>query len=203
MADESTQENLHWQYKKDRHTAYASRRSSLDDLAFKTSERYDQWVLALSGGGLAISIAFLEKIAPHPAPNTAFLLGLSWLTYILALLVGFAAIHYSREAIYDQIQIGDEKYSEFSRTSTPTKPEGDVSPERENKFRPLLSCLNKLSLSFLCIGTFLLCCFAFANLPSAKATSETSVFPQQIDVNVNILQTKTNGLGNTNITAKP
>lgn len=77
------------QYQKERHADYSARSIRLDELAFKTSERYDQWVLTLSGGALAVSLTFLEKIAPEPVPATLWFLALSWLSFIGAILAGF------------------------------------------------------------------------------------------------------------------
>src|ERR1035438_4775715 len=74
---ESPEMVLH-KYQKDRHAAHVAISNRFDDLAFKTSERYDQWILTLSGGALAISLTFLEKIAPEPTKWTLFLLGFSW-----------------------------------------------------------------------------------------------------------------------------
>jgi hypothetical protein len=185
-------ENAYHQYLKDRHTAHVARRSNLDDLAFKTSERYDQWVLTLSGGALALSLTFLEKIAPEPAHYTLYFLGFSWLAYIVAVLAGFCAIDMSRKAIYRQLEIGDENYEQFRKTTTEEKPEGDSLPEEKNENRPAkkLSCLNVVSLTFLVIGTVLLCVFAIANLVSAKAANELD-HSSQIGVNTNLPQNST------------
>ena len=111
----------------------------MDDFALKTSERYGQWVLIISGGALAISITFLGKIAPHPASNTLFLLGLSWLAYIFAILAGFSAIFVRREAIYRQIEIDDESYEQFRKTTKEDVPEGELLPKRENRHINMLN----------------------------------------------------------------
>jgi hypothetical protein len=184
-------EDAYQQYLKERHVAHVARRNNLDDLAFKTSERYDQWVLTLSGGALAISLTFIEKIAPEPAHYTLIFLGLSWLAYIIAVLAGFGAIDTSRKAIYRQLKIGDETYSQFRKTTTKEKPEGDPLPEAENRPAKIVGCLNVVSLTSLVIGTMLLCVFAVANLARAKVPKELD-HPPQINVNVNLPQVLTN-----------
>jgi hypothetical protein len=178
-------EDAYQQYLKDRHTAHVARRSNLDDLAFKTSERYDQWVLTLSGGALALSLTFLEKIAPEPAPYTLYFLGFSWLAYIVAVLAGFCAIDMSRKAIYRQLEIGDDIYEQFRKTTTEEKPEGDSLTAEKNENRPAkkVGCLNIVSLTFLVVGTILLCAFAIANLANTKAPNALDCTPQLASAN--------------------
>jgi len=152
------------QYQKERYTDFTARSTRLDELAFKTSERYDQWVLTLSGGALAISLTFLEKIAPEPAPMTLWLLGLSWLAFIGAILAGFFAIHYSREAIYREMEIARENYEFFISTSTTQNMLGDPSPKENNIFLKRVKTANFISRTSLAVGTGLLCLFALINL---------------------------------------
>lgn len=193
-------EHRYQQYLKDRHEAHVARRNSLNDFAFKTSERYDQWVLTLSGGALAISLTFLEKIAPHPSVATLPLLGLSWLAYILAVLSGFSAIYFSREALYRQLEIDDETYEQFRRTTSERKPEGDLLLEGDNRHLITLRRLNRMSITCLTLGTFLMCGFALGNVARVQAhTAET--LPSQTNVNVNMLpQAPTNNIITTNKT---
>jgi len=190
------------EYLKERHEAHVARRGSLNELAFKTCERYDQWVLTLSGGALAISLTFLEKIAPEPAANTLFLLGLSWIGYILAILAGFCAIFFSRQSIYRQVDIDDAEYAHFRKTTSETKPEGDSLPEMKNSPSEYVNKLNKASLICLGLGTLFLCCFAFANISSAK-DRKTIDLPPQINVNVNMSQPGTNTTITTTNKTKP
>ena len=177
--DNSLMDPYH-EYKKDRHAAHVSSRRGLDDLAFKTSERYDQWVLTLAGGALAISLTFLKDIAPSPVRWTLLFLGLSWLAYILAVLAGFYAIFISREAIYRQIEIGDAEYRQFRETSTKEKPEGSMLVEEKNQYVERLKSLNNASITFLATGTGLMCLFALINVATPVSDKET----RQISVNV-------------------
>lgn len=183
------------QYQVERHTAHIANNNRLDDLAFKTSERYDQWVLTLAGGALAISLTFLEKIAPEPATSTLWLLGLSWLAFIVAILAGFFAIHYSREAIYREIDIARENYESFMATSTADKPAGDPPSTRENRYRASISRSNVTSRTCLAIGTALLCAFALINLAAGKA-SKGPEKPREIAVNLQLPQSVINYLTN-------
>jgi hypothetical protein len=158
-------------YRRERYSAYMAERQNLSDLAFKTSERYDHWVITLAGGALAVSLTFLEKIAPHPLRITLIFLGISWFAFIAAVLAGFCAIHYSRKALYRAVEIADAKYNAFVSTSSEQNPGGDVAPTLENQFKKTTECLNKTSLGCLIIGTLLMCIFAMINMTSVPAPS--------------------------------
>ena len=192
----SQPEDAFQQYRKERHAAHVANRHNLDDLAFKTSERYDQWVLTLAGGALAISLTFIEKIAPEPKPSSWILLGLSWLLYIVAIIAGFAAIFYSREAIYRAIEICDANYETFKETATADKPAGDSPPPLINQFNQILERLNKTSLSCLGLGTLFMCVFALVNLGGTKSPIDAD-HSKEITINLNIPQI-TNSIITTN-----
>lgn len=195
--DDVSAATAYGQYLKDRHDAHLLRRNSLCDFAFKTSERYDQWVLTLSGGALAISLTFLEKIAPDPVPVTLVILGGSWLAYILAALTGFCAIYFSREALYTEVEIGDEAYTRFRETTTEQKPEGDPPAEWKNRHTKTLKKLSVASSSCLILGTFLMCAFALTNISRAKSKKEITP-PVQINVTAQPPQLLTNNNSITN-----
>ena len=97
----------------------------------------------------------------------------------------------SRKAIYRQLEIGDENYNQFRKTTTKEKPEGELLPEAKNRPVKILSCLNVVSLAFLVIGTMSLCAFAIANLANAKSSSEHD-HTSQIGVNAILPQISTN-----------
>ena len=110
-------------YRKERYQAHILRKDTLSDQAFILS-RYDQWILTISGGALAVSVAFLEKIAPKPAPYTLWFLGFAWGGYITSLISGFFAIYCSREALYRQREIVDLEYSNFVQPQRRTSRRG-------------------------------------------------------------------------------
>lgn len=151
-------------YRKERYQAHILRKNTLSDQAFKTSERYDQWILTISGGALAVSVTFLEKIAPKPAPYTLWFLGFAWGGYIIALITGFFAIYCSREALYRQREIADLEYSHFVQTSTEDKPEGNYFPPHDNSPIRQVKCLTATSTLLLAGATILLCLFALLNV---------------------------------------
>ena len=68
MPDEP--QNLEYDYRKQRYETYIKDRDALRSDSLEVSGRYDKAILALAGGALALSVTFLEKIAPHPVPWT-------------------------------------------------------------------------------------------------------------------------------------
>ena len=199
-------------YQNKRYDAYILRRNSLNDLAFKTSERYDQWVLTLSGGALALSLTFLEKIAPDAGSTSVWALALSWFAYILAVLCGFWAIFVSRQAIYREIEIGEAVYANFVKTGAEDNPVGEpLVPEPENQYTKRLECLNRFSCGCLVAGTILMCLFAITHISGGKSKKGITITaPGEISVHVQSLPepstnavlpataTTTNVAGNTN-----
>jgi len=176
-------------YQNKRYDAYILRRNSLNDLAFKTSERYDQWVLTLSGGALALSLTFLEKIAPDAGSRNVWVLALSWFAYILAVLSGFWAIAVSRQAIHREADIGDELYAHFAKTSTEDNPAGEpLVAEPENQHTKRLEWLNFCSSGFLAVGTLLMCLFAITHISGGKSKKGITITaPGEISVHVKSL----------------
>jgi hypothetical protein len=63
-----------YEYRKQRYEAYSKEREGLRAAALEVSGRYDKWMLFLAGGALALSVTFIEKIAPHPPPWSFILL---------------------------------------------------------------------------------------------------------------------------------
>lgn len=185
-----------YKYRCERYAAHIAQRNNLSDLAFKTSERYDHWVITLAGGAIAISLTFIEKIVPRPLPKSLALLGLSWGAYILAILAGFLAIHFSRKALYQEIENGDKAYQLFTKTSTDENPGGDQAPELNNPHTKKIEWLNYGSLSFLVVGTVLLCVFAFINVDEPallqnSATYNAAHVAGNISTNVSVSKTNT------------
>jgi len=158
-------EDSYQAYLKARDQNYRERRQRLDDLAFKTSERYDQWVLTIAGGALAVSLTFLEKLCPHPlVPTWPVLLSLAWLFLTAAIVAAFVAIKKSREAIYQQIEIDDRSYARFRSTTTTQNPVGKVEEEEDNAKSREVERTNTLSTICTVMGILLLCAFAFRNM---------------------------------------
>jgi hypothetical protein len=186
-------------YRRDRYDAYIKDKDSLRNDSLQVSDRYDKAILALSGGGLALSITFLEKIAPHPARWTFFILGVAWLALIGSLLLEMFALAKSQTVTNEQIEVLNEEYRLFLMSlpeqgvqlDPPPKP--PASKEVIHKWKQRTRLLNSWSLWLLAGGILLLCVFSVCNLP--YQTKETASMPPP--------PTRQTGSSNPPPTAKP
>ena len=143
----------------ERYKELCRQREERDKTACEISERYDKWILTLSAGALAVSLTFLEKIAPSPEINTLFLIGWAWAFLILSLIAGILAILVSQYAIQKQIEEIDKKIEELSND--------DLTNNANNSNNVLISFCHIFTIgSAICfvLGIIFLCCFAYTNL---------------------------------------
>src|SRR6476620_6804122 len=89
---------------------YYAERCDIDKRALEIGGRYDKLALAVSGGGFALSITFLEKIAHAPPVAARVFLGISWFAFGLSILAQLFAMRYSSRALQLQIQDLDHSY---------------------------------------------------------------------------------------------
>ena len=168
-------------YQQVRYNEYSKQRADLARTNVELGGRYDQWILTLSAGAIGLSLAFLEKIAPHPEPNTLFLIGLSWFFLIIGLLAGFISLLTAQYSATRQIEILDEEYREFTKTEAPPAADAGARPVPTNKYRSFTNVLNWISAPGFVLGVVFLCAFAYANLPAVAPTAQ---LPTKVDVNV-------------------
>jgi hypothetical protein len=164
------QQDLEYDYRKQRYAAYLKDRDGLRSDSLEVSGRYDKAVLALGGGALALSVTFLEKIAPHPAPWTFVLLCFAWLFLIAAVLFELFALSSSQTVTNEQLEILNGEYSQYllslaEQTSVPEPTRRAESQNVIESWKERTRRLNRSSLIFLTIGIVLLCAFSVCNLP--------------------------------------
>jgi hypothetical protein len=77
----------------------AGERKALIELYGKALENFDRAVVVISGGALAVSVTFLEKLAPHPVVASLNRLWIGWIglaislsSIILSMLAGHRAL---------------------------------------------------------------------------------------------------------------
>jgi len=132
---------------------YLSCRDGYDKAELEVSGRYDRWILTLSGGALAISIVFSDKIAPIPAAHTLHWLEWSWFSFVLSLLGGLVSLLTSQSAIREQRCELDKAFQERQTPSDRTA----------KRFTCLTNLLNWGSALAFMAGVFCLCIFAVTN----------------------------------------
>ncbi|MDP0496013.1 MAG: hypothetical protein Q7Q73_07360 [Verrucomicrobiota bacterium JB024] len=83
----------------DRYNHYSEEFKITEQQMLAQGTKLSQTIITLSGGALALSVTFLEKIAAEPAPYTLPFLGGSWLLLCLSLLSILLAIASSHQAM--------------------------------------------------------------------------------------------------------
>src|SRR6266481_9982565 len=68
-----------------RYGAYRDERKALVEGEQASADQFDKNILALAGGALAVSLVFLEKIAPQPKETTLPYLYCGWGALVLGL----------------------------------------------------------------------------------------------------------------------
>ena len=158
---------IDYEYRKERYEAYVKERDALRNDAPQISDRYDKAILALGGGSLALSVTFLEKIAPHPTPWTFIVLAVSWLSLIASVLFELFALSASQTAINEGIEQAEYEYNEYLR-SLPEAPKEDNTKRKRpdpELYAKRVRLWNRLSIWLLTGGIGLLCLFSVLNLP--------------------------------------
>jgi hypothetical protein len=107
--------------------------------------------LTLAGGALALSITFIDKIAPYPKESSIFFLVNAWGLFCLSLLITLISFLTSQAACRTQRDILDDDISE---------------KETERVNRPALwtNRLNYLSIGAFILGIIALVGFCTFNL---------------------------------------
>ncbi len=159
-----------YEYRKQRYDSYVKEREGLRDASLQISERYDKWMLFLAGGALALSLTFIEKIAPHPQPWSFILLLIAWISLIVSVLLELHALATSQRAVTEQVTLLDTEYQSFLESLS--KPGDAASIDRvggpaaaDNEFTAKTRTLNTWSLRLFVSGIVFLCIFSAVNLP--------------------------------------
>lgn len=126
-------------------------------------QEYDKSILALSGGGIAISFAFLEQLGGK-SPDLATLALAAWLSWglsIASVLVSFILAHHSLRIALRQIETGGE---------------GNEAPG--GKFTVATTYFNYASGSLFLLGMAFIFTFAFVNLEKAMPNNPDNAAPK-------------------------
>lgn len=174
MSDAAERE---YEYRKQRYDSYVKERDGLRDASLQISERYDKWMLVLSGGALALSLTFIEKVAPHPLPWSFGVLLVAWILLIISVVLELHALATSQRALTEQVSLLDREYQAFLNSLS--SPNEIVSVESmgapvaaENEFAARTRLLNAWSLRAFIAGLVFLCIFSAANLPYRQKKSD-------------------------------
>ncbi len=161
------------EYMKRRYDVYLSERQSLTEARKASLSQFDSGILTLAAGGLGISIALIDKIAPHPIEWTKWILLLSWVAFAMSLLSTLCSFFTSAKACKVQIDINTHSYlAEYEEKKT-GRIAAATKVEPKNRMAAVTKFLTFMSGVFFFLGVIFLCAFAFVNLKILKKGSDT------------------------------
>ncbi len=140
---------------KEGYKVYLEERKLLIEAERETAQQFDKAILTLAAGALALSITFINQIAPKPKLYSIYWLIIAWSFFCLSLLSTLISFLTSQAACRKQRDILDEEISKNSKKSNNTE---------ENNAALWTDKLNKLSIAFFILGVMLLIVFSAMNL---------------------------------------
>jgi hypothetical protein len=145
-----------------RYAAYLDERKILIEGEQQGADHLDKNILTLAGGALAISLVFIEKIAPEPKPSTLIYLYLGWGALVVSLCAMLSSFLTSQKAYRCQRTILEEVF--FSEPGNP--------PNSRNYWALVTGGLNWGSIFIFIVGVGMIVTFSTLNM-GLKALAKT------------------------------
>lgn len=149
---------------------YIDARKGFIDLQHQVSQSLDKTVITLAGGALALSITFIQQIAPHPEHAVLPFLAWSWALLVFALLTILVSLFTSQVGMTRMLEELDNEYNSSDVLSPPKNPilrfcNGcGVMFNRLLGWRPLTSIFNFVAILSTIAGIALLAWFSIQNI---------------------------------------
>lgn len=105
-----------------RNDLYAKTRDDLLKRQLSNSENADRAVLSVSAAALGFSLAFIKDIVPLATATYPALLYLSWLFFVLAILITLASFFTSQHAILVQLTLAERYYLQNDEDALKVRP---------------------------------------------------------------------------------
>lgn len=147
-------------------TEYLDERRLLIEGELDASSRLDKSLLTLSAGALGLSLTFWQYIAPDPAPDTIWRLGVSWAWFALAILLMIVSFWTSQLAFRRQRDILDTSYDRKSNEEEDNDASSNNQSNEQQHNCPSVwtDWLTGLALLFFIAGIAFLGWFALSNV---------------------------------------
>lgn len=153
------------------HAEYISHRERLLAGEQYYARSYDKWLLTLSGGALALSMALCKDVVVGTPQGTGWLLA-SWVLFAAAILITLSCMLLSHGAHEKDVEILDQNYEKHEEDW-----QRQVSVEQGAQWRrKAIGYLNKASLVCFFAGLCLLAYFASLNM---EKKGQNDVGPKQ------------------------
>jgi hypothetical protein len=129
---------------------YEKERQLLFEAELDQSRQFDKNILALASGSFALSLLFIQQVAPNLILDSPSYLIVSWTAFISSILLTLISFLISQQALSRQREILDLWYTEDKNL--------------KNGFIGWIKLLNWLSMLFFISGVICLAIFCFRNL---------------------------------------
>lgn len=127
-------EEAHKEYKKDLRQRFDAERKMLNDASLAVAGFYDKGIIYTTGGAVAISLVFLEKIAPIHDGCPVGVLVASWTLLGTGLLCHLFSLTLSQQAVRRQIDILSADYNRFSTAPLGSTPRNATRTNKDSKW---------------------------------------------------------------------
>lgn len=151
-------------YRQRLYDSYAKERERLNSASLEAGGRYDRIVITLGGGALALSLTFIEKIAPSPCLGTIWILIVAWSSLLVCVVLQLLALASSQDAVRLQIERLDAEYGYYFASDNPEDAVRNRMPEDMNRFTVRATRFNDWSRYALICGMLLLFAFSAVNM---------------------------------------
>ena len=141
---------------------YGETRADLLKRQLSNSENADRAILSVSTAALGFSLAFLKDIVSLQDAVFPLLPYLSWVLFMLSIVVTLLSFFTSQKAIDEQLGLAHRYYIDRDEETEQLRP----------KYAAVTDWLNKSGAAFLVIGLFATCMFVGINLWKGKTMTE-------------------------------
>jgi hypothetical protein len=139
------------QNKQEEYKVYLEERKQLIEAERETAQQFDKAILTLAAGALALSITFINQIAPNPKPHSIYYLVGAWILFCASLLSTLISFLTSQVACRKQRDILDMEISGRDNN-------------KNNKAASWTNKLNYCSIACFILGVIFLIIFSAINL---------------------------------------
>jgi|GEM_PF-3234893 len=145
---------------------YLAERKLLIDAEFASARSLDRHLIALSSAALALSITFIDKIAPHPVCTRT--ISLAWAMFIVALITELVSFHLCQASMRKQRDLNDAAFVRCHKLD-------GVAPNPYVRWQQVLTWCALISFV---LGTCFLIRFSAVNLYHKECTMRHPSSPQ-------------------------
>jgi hypothetical protein len=133
---------------------YLDYKNHLIEARHQSYQQFDKAIFLLSGGGLTVSLALVDRIVPLAQAQSKIFLFICWICFTIPLILTLISFVFSQRSIDFQIKMAHDYYVS----------DCDDAINQRNWWSFLTQYFNYASGSFFIIGVILLLIFVYMNI---------------------------------------